>query len=266
MSRSRIDTVRLSALLEGEVTASERRALEQELTPSSEARARLAELERIRDTLAAPVPEISAVDLVAGVRNALRRGEGPKSASPTRARRLVLGVAAAACAVAAAFVLVPRALEPEFRAKSNVGSEAHRWASIEVYRVGQQGVPQKLQDELASSDALLFSYTNLGAHPFSHLMVFSVDARGEVRWFHPAYEREGSDPASVPIAADAQVTLPELIEQDFPPGPLAIHALFSRRALRVSQVERWVADSRGALRAAPFADTHSRVVTVRVLP
>jgi hypothetical protein len=114
---------------------------------------------------------------------------------------------------------------------------------------------------------LLFSYTNLGRDPLANLMIFGVDSRAGVHWFYPAYEREGSNPSSISIAKGAaQAPLAELIQDEFSPGPLTIHALFSNRPLQVLEVEGWLkSDPYGKL-AARVPNGVDQVLTTRVEP
>jgi hypothetical protein len=228
----------LAAYLEGEVTPSEGAAIETELAESPRARRRLARLREIGDALAAPIPEIEKVDLVVPW----------KQAAAARARsgwhgwrRIPEMLAIAAALVTVAFVAVRRPANDEFRAKSALGgnsSSQEHWSGVRIYRVDAAGEATRLQDRFRAAEGLLFSYTNLGPRPLDHFMVFAIDTGGAVRWFYPAYDREGTNPESIAIRkGDADVLLPDIVHQDFAPGPLAIHALFSDGALRVLDVE-----------------------------
>ncbi|HMA91398.1 MAG TPA: hypothetical protein VKP30_01880 [Polyangiaceae bacterium] len=116
----------------------------------------------------------------------------------------------------------------------------------------------------------MFSYTNLGSSPFEYLVIFSVDAHKNVRWFYPAYEQPGTNPASIAIKHDlADVPLPDLIHQDWAPGPIAIHALFSSRPLHVLEVEAWIehAGSMQALREPlNVSGAYDQVTTTELAP
>jgi len=244
------DARTLAAYLEGEVTASERAAIEVELANSAEARRKLAQLQKLTEQLAAPSPALEDIDLTARVRAAVRK---PVSSPPQRRHSVsvwLLGLAA--CLGAALFYSNRQSVlsgataagdANEFHAKSNRPSAGagRRWAGIQVYRVVEHGVPEPLGAELTPKDGLLFSYTNLGSQPFGYLMVFAVDSRSEVHWFYPAYETKGENPESIPIAQGrANVPLGELVQQDFATGPLALYALFTRGPYNVLDVEAWV--------------------------
>lgn len=255
----------LAAYLEGEVTRSDSSAIEAALEGSAEARRHLQDLEGIRKALSGPIPELEDLDLAASVRRAIDAPPPPRSLGRWR---LGWGVAAAIAACFGLVVLLGLRQEPaaEFRAKSAGGPEARpeRWEGVQIYRVGETGRPERLGERLTSGDGLLFSYTNLGRQGFDYLMIFSVDSRGEVRWFYPAYDRDGTDPASIPIRKhDAEVPLAERIQQDFAPGPLIIRAVFTRHPLHVLEVEALLRE-RAEAPSLPLLDAVEQRVSVRV--
>jgi hypothetical protein len=256
----------LPAYLEGEVTPSEAAAVERELAASPLARAQLAELRSLREALSEPSPELRAIDIVPALTRAL---DAPP---PRRRPAFVLwtgGFAAAAGIAALAVLWLPGGV-PEFRAKSG-GAPAQapeRWAGFQLFRLAPDQQPERVGDRIGRTDGLLFSYTNLGPRPFSYLMIFGVDARGEVRWFHPAYEQAGSNPVSIVARrGEADVTLPEVIRHDLPPGPLVMHALFTAHPVSVREVEAAVA-SRGSARGErlTFPGGVDQVRVVEVTP
>lgn len=264
----------LAAYLEGEVTASERAAIQAELEESASARRTLGELEAVTALLAAPAPELEAMDLAGRVQAALRRPSSPRAATPvkpsswkSRSLALALGLAAA---LGAALLFVRRPAEnAEFRAKSNVsaGVESRRWAGVRAYRVAGPKSPEPLGATLSARDGLVFSYTNLGAHAFGYLMIFGVDANGGVRWFYPAYLSAAENPQSIPIERNrANVALGEVVEQDFAEGPLTLYALFSETRTDVRSIERWVeAHPRGA-NDPPLTGALLQRIDTRVVP
>jgi len=243
-------TPALVAYLEGEVTASERAAIDSELEESASLRRTLEELESLRSLLAAPAPELESVDLAARVQNTLRRPAAATDvrtplAAPfsRRSRVAALGFALAAALGAVAFVAQRSGGPDEFRAKSNASPEleARRWAGVRAYRVVGQNSPEPLGATLSTSDGLVFSYTNLGTHAFRYLMIFGVDAKDDVRWFYPVYMTAEENPESVPIERGrANVALGDVVQQDFAEGPLALYALFSEERTDVQTIERWV--------------------------
>jgi len=130
--------------------------------------------------------------------------------------------------------------------------------------VAGAGPPERLGARISRDDGLLFAYTNLGALPFTHLMVFAVDASGQVRWFHPAYQQAGTNPSSIAIAANANVPLAEVVRHPFAAGPATVQALFSRRPLHVAEVEAWLARRPLAHDALPWPDTYRQILKTSV--
>jgi hypothetical protein len=249
----------LAAYLEGEVTPSEAAAIERTLADSAAARRRLEELRSIRDALARPVLDLNAPDLALRVRRAIQGGAPGSSrrAVGPWARRAGLIAVAAGLVVIAGIATLRHPAEP-FRAKGagSTDSGAERWAGIQVFRVDHTGKPERATERLRAGDGLLFSYTNVGPRPFDYVMIFGVDAQGDVRWFHPAYESAGANPTSIPAArGEANVPLAETIHHDFAPGPLAIYALFTMRPLQVLEVEALVRARRGS--RLPLASTEA---------
>jgi hypothetical protein len=267
----------LAAYLEGEVTASESAALEAQLAETPAARRRLDRLRDTRDALGAPIPELEGVDLTAGISRALRApAPSARRRAPLWAAFMTAGALAAAGAVGAV-ALWPRPSD-EFRAKSASGGDsqgggraddraAERWAGVQVYHVDGSGKPRRVGDRVSAREGLTFSYTNLGPRPFESLMIFAVDARGEVRWFYPAYQSEGTNPASVPIKrGEAEVALSDAVYHDLPAGPLVLYGVFSHRPLRVLEVESVVGGAHGAPSRLPFPDVAVRRLTTQIDP
>jgi hypothetical protein len=153
------------------------------------------------------------------------------------------------------------------RAKSAGAGAAgapERWAGISAYRVAGGRAPERLGGRISPDDGLLFTYTNLGPRPFTHLMIFAVDASGQVRWFHPAYQEAGTNPASIPIQTNANVPLAEVVSHPFAPGPAVVHALFSRRPVHVREVEAWIARRPAAHGATPWPDTYRQTLGMSI--
>jgi len=97
-------------------------------------------------------------------------------------------------------------------------------------------------------------------------MIFAVDGSGQVRWFYPAYQQAGTNPASISIQANANVPLAEVVRHPFAAGPAAFQALFSRRPLHVEEVEAWLARQPPANSALPWPETYRQIVMTSVDP
>jgi hypothetical protein len=93
---------------------------------------------------------------------------------------------------------------------------------------------------VAAKEGLLIAYDNGGPSPAGFLMVLLVDARRHVYWLYPALGADGADAPGLPIRSGMGVELPDEIRHDLTPGPLRVFSIFSRRALRVREVERAV--------------------------
>jgi hypothetical protein len=264
----RIGTETLAAYLEGELTHSESSRLAEDLRGDPDAQRRLEQIRRISDLLRRQDTELEGLDLVVGVRQALL--EPPRPAwTQHPARWLAAGTFAAAAGVAVFVAFRPPPLDgSEFQARSGgmPADDATRWAGVKVYRARAGAEPELLRGSLSSGDGLLFAYTNLGARPFDHLMLFAVGASGQIHWFYPAYEQLGDNPQSIAIEHDrSEVMLSQVIRHQYAPGPLLVYALFSRQPLSVLQVEEWLEQQHGQPPdRAPFRDSSLQQVKVRV--
>ncbi|HKE15076.1 MAG TPA: hypothetical protein VKB80_09440 [Kofleriaceae bacterium] len=234
----------------GEMTRSESEEAERAIADSRRLQARVAELRAMMDELARPPGWVAGTDLVGEVRARMAR---PPEAPARRRGWVVGGMAVAAAAVA---ILVVRGSgEPDgsgFRVKGSAAADPDRWVGIELSRGDAQ--PPIAPGQRLSAGELMVRYTNLGPAPFDYLMVFAVDAAGQVAWFYPAYERAGTDPAAIRIERGA-ARLPDLIEHRFAPGRLTVCGLFLRRPLTVGKVEAALAGRQPAPgERLPFSD------------
>jgi hypothetical protein len=221
------------------------------------------------------------VDLKARVRLAIDREQaaaseaGGASRKRTAFRLWPAGLAAVvACATAVVLVVRPHQAPvtpqvdtaAEFRAKSAGKSETAggRWAGITIFHVTGSQAPKRLGAQLPAEDGLLFSYTNVGPAPFDYLLIFGVDARGEMHWFFPARESEHANPSSMAIEkGKAKVDLAELLHDQFPAGRLVVHAIFSRRPIWVQEVEVWLKEAPGGALPWPEAHQQTFITTVK---
>lgn len=252
----------LAAYLEGELTASEAMQLGAALARCADAQRRLCQLREIRTRLRSPDPELEGVDLSAGIQRMIG---APRRVPALRAWLGALSIAG----LAAAFALVARAPHAaEFRAKSAAPYRANApQASVQLHRLRDRARPEPAPLVLRPRERLLFSYVNRGARPFAYLMVFAVDAAGQVRWFEPAYVQQGTDPEAMRIQSQERAQLiPDVIEQAFAPGALVIYALFTHAPLRVSTVEGWLATQGNARLALPLTDAELQVIERTVEP
>lgn len=272
----------LAAYVDGDVTPSQASAVARAIEESPELRRRADDLRRITATLSGPVADLESLDVAASVRAATaaidrQRSEQARSPRLPWFRRWSLVGFAATAALAIGLLVVRPANHGAgtdddaagVRAKSASAAAAsapERWAGIGVYRVTGGGPPERMGERISRDDGLLFTYTNLGARPFAYLMIFAVDGSGQVRWFYPAYQQAGTNPASISIQANANVPLAEVVRHPFAAGPATFQALFSRRPLRVEEVEAWLARRPPANGAAPWPETYRQIVMTSVDP
>jgi hypothetical protein len=226
-----LSTETLVRYLLGEMTRSESEDAERAIADSRRLQARVAELRAMMDELARPPEWVARADLVGEVRTRMAR---PREV-PARRRGWVLGgMAVAAAALAILFVRGSVARDGSgFRVKGSAAADPDRWVGIELSRGDARPIAP---GQRLSAGELMVRYTNLGPAPFDYLMVFAVDAAGQVAWFYPAYERAGTDPAAIRIERGAAL-LPDLIRHEFAPGRLTVCGLFLRRPLTVGKVE-----------------------------
>ena len=192
------------------------------------------------------------VDLVPQIRAAIAE-------PPARSRRRALyaggALVAALAACAALWIGLPRRDRDDgFQAKGGAG-DADRWVGLTVYQAGPDGAFHRA-DRVSAARPLAFSYTNVGPHPYGYLVVLGIDTTGERFRYYPAED----EPSSIAIRADSSVQLPDLVEHELHPGPLAIYGVFSERPLAVPDVETALAASR------PIEDASVVRVDVQVAP
>jgi hypothetical protein len=263
----------LAAYIDGEVTRSEAERVEAEVATCAATQRRVAGLERIRDALASPVPELESTDLAASIREAIALK--PPARGWARARRWLAPACIAAAGMLAAVYGIrdapsaPSQAGEEFRAKSARPEHgtAARWAGIQAYYVHSGHEPSRVSGRVPADAGLLFSYTNIGRRPFEFLMIFAIDARGEVHWAYPAYERAGTNPSAIRIEqGEAEKPLAEVIHLDLAPGSATLHALFMMRPLRVLDVEAWLGAPGARAAPVPWPDVSHEVHEIGVEP
>jgi hypothetical protein len=210
---------------EGELTERRVAELERALATSPSLQAEQARVDQLVGALSRSAPGLEEVDL----REGLWELPGPVPAAPARRWGLVAGPLVA-LAAAAVVLLVPR---DEFRAKGGQGSPA----GLEVFTLrAENAVP--LGATMRAGDALGFAWRNLPGSPYRALMIYATDSKGTVFWFYPAWTDTKRPPDSIPIGTSAeQVELREAVQHSLTTGPLTVHALFTRSALSVLDVE-----------------------------
>lgn len=243
--------------IEGELTVAQAQKLEAELSRSAVLRDEHARVKRLTTQLGADEPEFAGVDLVPELHRLMVL---PAARGQSRTWR-TLAAAGVAVAAAAGIAFVVVSTEPpspaEFQVRGS-NEDAAKWVGLEVYQADHS----PLDEVVHRRQALAFSYRNTGPNPFGYLMIFARDTRGRVFWFYPEWTDAKTDPASIPIgASDSAVHLRELITHEYELGPLTLHALFTRRPLRVTDVEARLSMS-GEELTQPDAVDRRRVLRV----
>jgi hypothetical protein len=109
-------------------------------------------------------------------------------------------------------------------------------AALEIYRVTGDRTTKPADGWMAAADELAFAYRNPTG--FKRLMIFGVDDRGGIYWFHPAWTDASQDPVAVPIKAGVEpFELPEAIQHPIRGSRLRIVALFTNAAPSVRSLE-----------------------------
>jgi hypothetical protein len=113
-------------------------------------------------------------------------------------------------------------------------------SSLVVYDLVSEGrPPTRLEPgaDIGERDELAFAYTNPGG--WRRLLVFGVDDRHQMYWFHPAWTDPATNPSGVLIErGDLLRELSEAIRHELTGRELRIFALFTNRDdLRVREVE-----------------------------
>src|SRR5205814_6995862 len=182
---------------------------------------------------------LAAVDPQAVPRHErLARGLGlaaAPSAPVTTRRWLAFAATAAACAVALLVIGLPRT-PPDSQPRAGAVTPG---SQLLVYELTDGRVRQAVS-ELRPGSALAFTYANITHR--RHLMVFAVDERRQVYWFHPAWEKLADNPLAIDIASDEALhELPQAISHRFSGRHLQIFGVFVDRAPSVLEIEALVA-------------------------
>lgn len=250
--RPEVSAEELHRFLDGEITTTRAKEIEDAMAASDELKRRLEDARALRADLGAYPSELFDVDF-ARIDAAIDEQSGVRAGSSRPPWRVRLAVGAAGLAVAAALLLMVRTdflvdtAGDGVRAKSSqVETDPNqRWAGVRAFRATPGGA-EPVADTIAADDSLMFAFTNNGPSPFSHLAIFAVDKQANVFWYYPAYLNAQEDPSSVVVSAEVDAPLDKQVRHAFSEGPLAIYGLFTRAPVNVSTVERQVAQWKAA--------------------
>lgn len=231
---------------EGEVTTRRAAELERELASSDTLRAEKAKVDALLESLARPAPGLEAIDLRAQLWATV-------DAAPTqqRARRLPLWLGLAAGLVVTAALSFLALRDDGIREKGGQGG----LTGFEAFVVRGDAVTP-LGATMHVGDALGFSYRNLPGSRATELLLYGVDARGEMFWFYPAWTDASRPPNSLHIGTSNEpIRLMEAVRHALVPGRLELHAVFLTSPVSVSDAE-----------AGRLPEHEASTLTVEVLP
>lgn len=197
----------------------------------------------------------------------------PKAAPRwTRVAPLAVGALAAAAA-ALLFVGTRGDRRPDQGFQARGGDGTAGGAGLVVYRVEDGGLVAA-GEEIRATSELAFAYGNPSAK--KHMVIFAVDERRRVFWYHPAWTDEAQDPSAVAArAGEGPHTLGEAVRHPFDPGGrVRICSVFTDEPVTVRRVERALAElpdfARGEERAPDLsralAGASATCTTFRVTP
>ena len=153
-----------------------------------------------------------------------------------RARILRFAPMAGALLAAAALLLFLRAPRDDgFHARGG-GLVDAAVPHVLVYRVAKGEKPLPAIDGMKKGDELAFAYENVAKKPY--LMIFAIDDRGQVYWFHPAWTNEADDPKAIAASVEPGVhELREAVAHPFTGERVVVHAVFLDKPMSVRQIE-----------------------------
>jgi hypothetical protein len=252
-------------LIDGEATENRAAELRAHASNCSRCEQELEMQSQLARDLAAPAP-VSA-GTVSEVMRRLEKAERPPSRFGWRGWAFA-GGALAATAVAT-FLIVPSTGGD----RGMFSARGHRvpWTQkvgVEVWAI--ESSPRKLEAgaTLSPATAIVASYHNVDVAA-AYLLVFALDARGELHWAYPGFEDAKTDPEAVRLAPlQMKRVLPDSVMLDeLPTGPMELVTVISREPLHVSRIESLPAPERSitSLRAR-FAAARIEGMPLRVVP
>ncbi len=225
--------------IDGDLEPEQREAMRQHAASCTLCHERLKSVRSTVSSFREPDEALEAIDVASEVMREVR--QGPAS------NRMPVGVAWLAAAAALVAVVGAglwwRSLSTPsadgFRSRSSGHAlSADAWVGLDVYVQRETHVVERAGRRLPRDASLLFAYRNAGQKPFRHLMVFSVDGDGELRWFYPAYTDAQQNPSAILVKPSPSSTqLQNVSRHTFQPGPLYIYGLFTHKPLGVKAVE-----------------------------
>jgi len=183
--------------------------------------------------------------------------------SRRRSRSHLVAVAVAAAAACLLLVVLQRGGPAEDAFQRRGGGGAVARTTLRIYKIARGAPPARVRGSIAAEDELAFAYVNgAGKH---RLLVFAVDDRDEIYWYHPAWTDPAANPTAIPILPGAKLReLPDAVAHRYKGSTLTIHGVFTDRDLSVRDVEQIVRRHRGAAPLRITADAVQVTHAVRI--
>ena len=215
--------------------------------------------------LAAPVPV--SPDAVQSVMRKLENVERPSRRFGWPGWAFAGGALAAAAL--ATFLIVPftGSDRGSFRARGHRVPWTQK-VGVEVWAI--ESSPRKLEPgaTLSPTTAMVASYHNIDAVA-AYLLVFAIDARGELHWAYPGFQDAKTDPAAVRLdPLQMKKVLPDSVVLDeLAAGPMELVTFISREQLHVTRIESLPVPERSvASLRTRFPTARIESLSLRVVP
>jgi hypothetical protein len=254
-------------MLDGEATQNESARLRAHMECCASCRQQSAELERLVGDIAAPVAPVDGVEQrVDSLLRAVEAGVPPRA----QRRRPMVRVGLAGVAAAALLMIVRLYTQPDERFDARGGApsgEISRRVGVSLYAPLARHVPLRKGARVPATTIFTAAYRNLDQARDVYLLVFAVDARGDIHWLYPAFTDARSDPAAVRLPFTAgETALPDSVALDHPAlGKLRIFVVLARQPLHVSAVETLAGDQlRATALERRLPDTHIEELEVEL--
>jgi hypothetical protein len=176
------------------------------------------------------------------------------------------GLAAAAAIALVMLIGHGSRFEGDFQMRGRAAeSTLERRTGISLYAPFAQRRPLREGALLSAETAITATYRNLEEKRPIYLLVFCVDAAGEIHWLYPAYTERNSDPEAIKLPfSPAETALPDSVVLENPAlGKMRVFSIITPHPLHVSAIESLKGDQLN-LAALQQRWTHSHVDSMSV--
>jgi hypothetical protein len=256
----------LLRFVDADLSPEQMERIEEHLASCAVCAARAAALRELIEDVRAPIP---AEDLDVGehVASVMNRLDAPAEAPKVRRVSGWIGALAAAAGLALYFGSGAGEERGHFTARGgNAESSLSRDVGVQLY--AQRGALEPLQagGSVRPGTPLTAGLRNVGRDA-AHLLLFAVDARGDVHWIAPQFTVAGEDPAAVVVShSPDEKLLPSAVAfDDLAPGRLRVVAVIAKKPARVSAIEsleKAELDGEGLTKRFPEAEVRQFLLDV----